>query len=82
MNIFYLRVILSMCVPGNIHGCIKYFKEGLENAFKPLSDPRLYFHYGDALARIGRKSDAMKVNEIVIHCKFETILFALMNNFL
>ncbi|XP_066905824.1 probable serine/threonine-protein kinase kinX [Halyomorpha halys] len=53
-------------VLGNIHGCIKYFEEGLATAFKPLSDPRLYFHYGDALTRIGRKSDAMKVYDSAV----------------
>ncbi|KAJ8923777.1 hypothetical protein NQ315_010359 [Exocentrus adspersus] len=42
---------------------IEYLQKGLETRAEGVVDGRFYFHLGDALARLGRNDDAMKVYE-------------------
>lgn len=61
---------LVLKLQGNIHGCIKYLEKGLASDFTRSKDARLFFHLGDALARVGRDADAGKVtlSEIIVQC--------------
>lgn len=40
---------------------IHYLEKGINTKDEGVIDGRFYFHLGDALARVGRNSDAIKV---------------------
>lgn len=50
-------------VDNNLNDSINYLQKGISTNAPGVIDGRFYFHLGDALARVGRPEDAMKVTE-------------------
>jgi aspartate beta-hydroxylase len=50
-------------VDNNLHESISYLERGISTRAPGVIDGRFYFHLGDALARLGRTEEAMKVYE-------------------
>ncbi|CAH0774024.1 unnamed protein product [Bemisia tabaci] len=48
----------------NLEAGVKYLKNGIESNHSGAQDSRFYFHLGDALYRLGRNDEALKVYEI------------------
>lgn len=45
----------------NLEAGVKYLKNGIESNHSGAQDSRFYFHLGDALYRLGRNDEALKV---------------------
>lgn len=45
----------------NLKDAVEYMTKGLQTRAPGVTDGRFYFHLGDALTRLGKKSEALKV---------------------
>lgn len=45
----------------NLEDGVKYLQRGIDTNDKGVIDGRFFFHLGDALTRLGRKDEALKV---------------------
>ncbi|KRT84459.1 Tetratricopeptide repeat-containing protein, partial [Oryctes borbonicus] len=50
-------------VDNNLSNAIDYLRRGIETKEPGVIDGRFYFHLGDALARLGKNNEAMKIYE-------------------
>jgi len=61
----YYGLVLKLI--GKTSECVEPLEKGLATDHPDTKDSRLYFHLGDALSRVGRNDDAMKVYEKAVN---------------
>ncbi|VDM95672.1 unnamed protein product [Thelazia callipaeda] len=58
----YFGYILKL--NGDLENGVFFMRKGLRSAREVIADPRFYYHFGDALTRLGRKKEAFQVYSI------------------